>query len=389
MGRNMKYNFDEIISRVGTNSVKYESIRQMEPKLPENFIPMWIADMDFACAPPILEAMHRRIDRRIFGYSDILDGGYKEAVKGWMKKRFAWDADMSQMVVSSGVVPAIGNLIKLLTKPGEKIVIQTPSYSPFHRTILNCDRRPVYSPLIYKEGRYQMDLEGLEKLLQTEDIKLLIFCNPHNPTGRVWEEGELRELTDRCMDKNVPIISDEIHQDLIRKGHHHIPLARLYPKENRIYTCTAPSKTFNMAGNHLANIFIPDEEVKSQWNQKFEYLPNSISIDATYAAYHSCEDWVDELNTYLDENFEHIKERFSHMPVIDFQVPEGTYLAWFRLSKTGFTHQENVRKLIEEAGVCIEGGEQFVENGEGFIRLNAACPRAVLTEALDRIQRLF
>lgn len=185
---------------------------------------------------------------------------------------------MGQMVVSSGVVPAIGNLIRLLTKPGDKIVIHTPAYSPFNRTICNCNRCPVYSPLIDREGRYEMDFHGLEKLLLLGDIKMLIFCNPHNPTGRVWEESELRALVDLCMKYDVPIISDEIHQDLMREGKRHIPLARLYPGENKIYTCTAPSKTFNMAGNHLANIFIPDEAVRNQWNQRFEYLPNAILI---------------------------------------------------------------------------------------------------------------
>lgn len=227
----MDYNFDEIIERKNTNCVKYENSRIEEPELPEDFIPLWIADMDFACPQPILDAMHKRIDKRILGYSDIIDPSYRAVMEKWFLKRKDWEIHWEDVVISAGVVPAISNLICLLTEENDGVIIQPPLYPPFYSVVVSNNRKPVYAPLICKQGEYEIDFEVLEEKVKDPANKVLIFCSPHNPTGRVSKEEELRKLADLCMEHDVCIISDEIHQDILRKGEHHIPLAKLYPQE--------------------------------------------------------------------------------------------------------------------------------------------------------------
>lgn len=386
----MIYNFDEEINRICTNSVKYETSRMEEPELPEDFIPLWIADMDFACPPEVIQAMQERLNNRILGYSDIIDPQYVEALKEWMGKRYGWEIKKEDLFISSGVVPAISNLLQILSKKDEKVLIVTPSYKPFYASIVNNDRIPVYSPLVKKNGRYEMDFEDIERKIVEEDVKLFIYCSPHNPTGRVWSEEELRTVAEICIRHHIPMICDEIHQDLRRKGKVHIPLAKLYPDADWLYTCTAPSKTFNMAGNHLANIFISNKRVKAIWDERYYYLPNALSIAATQAAYSQGGEWVDQLNEYLDENFRYMKEYLEkNLPQIGFEIPEGTYLAWFDMRNTGLDEAEIKRRFIVEAGLHIEEGSMFVANGEYCIRMNLACPRRVVEEALNRMYRVF
>ena len=338
----MHYNFDEEIGRIHTNSVKYENSRMEEPDLPEDFIPLWIADMDFACPPEVIRAMHKRLDDRILGYSDIIDPEYVRVLKLWMKKRFGWEIRKDDLAVSSGVVPAISNLIQILSEKGDRVMIMTPSYGPFYTSIVNNERIPVCLPLIKEGGIYEIDYISLE------------------------------------------------HQDLLRKGSVHIPLAKLYPDADWIYTCTAPSKTFNMAGNHLANIFIPNKKVKEIWEQKYYYLPNALSISATQAAYGEGEEWVEQLNTYLDGNFHYMKKFLGkYLPQIEFEIPEGTYLAWFDMRGMGLDKEEIKRRFIVEAGLHIENGDMFVANGEYNIRMNMACPRRTIERALDRMYKVF
>lgn len=223
-----------------------------------------------------------------------------------------------------------------------------------------------------------------------ESVKVLIFCSPHNPTGRVWKEEELRTVARICRKYDVPIICDEIHQDLLRKGNVHIPLAKLYPAADWIYTCTAPSKTFNMAGNHLANIFIPNKKVKEIWEDRYYYLPNALSVTATQAAYDQGEAWVEQLNQYLDGNFFYMKEFLSkHLPQIEFEIPEGTYLAWFDMGGFGLDGEEVKRRFIVDAGLHIEDGGMFVANGDCCIRMNLTCPRRTVERALNRMYQVF
>lgn len=386
----MNYNFDEIINRIGTNSVKYETSLNEEPELAENYIPMWIADMDFACPPEVIDAMHKRLDQRILGYSDIVDPTYFDILKNWMKDRFHWDIKKEELCISSGVVPAISNLIQILSKEGDRVLITTPSYKPFYNTIVCNNRIPIFSPLTMENHQYTLNFSDIEEKFRNENIKIFIFCNPHNPTGRVWKEWELKKIANLCKKYNISVISDEIHQDIRRNGTTHIPLAKLYPEADWIYTCTAPSKTFNMAGNHMANIFIPNGQVRKIWEEKFYYLPNPLSIAATKTAYEKCGTWVDQLNDYLDENFRLMKNYFKeNLPWIDFEIPEGTYLAWFNMKKSGYSTDKIREKFIKEAGLHIETGDMFVGNGDYAIRMNLACPRQILIDALDRMHRAF
>lgn len=386
----MKYDFDEVIERTHTNSVKYETSRIEEPKLPKDFIPLWIADMDFACPPEVIREMKKRLDNRILGYSDIVDPMYVKILKIWMWQHFGWNIKEEELAVSSGVVPAISNLIRILSKRGDKVLFLTPSYGPFYTSVVNNERIPVFSPLIKENGRYEIDFADMEKKITEESVKVFIFCSPHNPTGRVWSEGELGRVAEVCRKHQVSIICDEIHQDLLRKGVVHIPMAKLYPDADWLYTCTAPSKTFNMAGNHLANIFIPNKKVKTIWEEQYYYLPNALSITAAQAAYGQGGPWVEQLNEYLDGNFCYMKDFLDkHLPKVKFEIPEGTYLAWIDMSGFGLNETELKRKFIVEAGLHIEGGDMFVANSECHIRMNLACPRRTVEKALNRMYKVF
>lgn len=386
----MKYDFDEIINRIHTNSVKYENSRREEPQLPQDFIPLWIADMDFACPPEVIKEMHKRLDERILGYSDIIEPAYVQTLSAWMQRHFNWDIREEELVVSSGVVPAISNLIQILSKKDDRVLFLTPSYGPFYTSVVNNGRIPVFSPLVKENGRYGIDFEDMEKKIIEESVKIFIFCSPHNPTGRVWSEDELKRAAGICKKHHVSVICDEIHQDLLRKGIVHIPLAKLYPDEDWVYTCTAPSKTFNMAGNHLANIFIPNKKVKEVWEERYYYLPNALSITAAQAAYGQGGAWVEQLKEYLDGNFNYLKEYLNkNLPKIKFEIPEGTYLAWLDMSGTGLDEKEVKRRFIAEAGLHIEGGDMFVANGECNIRMNLACPRQTVEKALNRMYKVF
>lgn len=386
----MIYDFNEEINRIHTNSVKYETSRIEEPDLPEDFIPLWIADMDFACPPEVIEAMHKRLDERILGYSDIIDKQYVQVLRAWMQRRFGWAMKEEELRISSGVVPAISNLIQILSEKGDKVLIMTPSYGPFYATIVNNERLPVFLPLLRKDNRYEIDFANLEKKIIEESVKIFIFCSPHNPTGRVWSEEELRAVAEICTRHRIPVICDEIHQDLLRVGQKHLPLASLYPDADWLYTCTAPSKTFNMAGNHLANIFISNEKVRQVWDKKYYYMPNALSIAATQAAYGKGEDWLEQLKKYLDGNFYYMKEFLDkYLPQIKFEIPEGTYLAWLDMKGTGLDEAEIKRRFIAEAGLHIEDGSMFVANGEYGIRINLACPRQIVDKALKRMYKVF
>lgn len=386
----MYYNFDEEIERLHTNSVKYENSRIEEPDLPEDFIPLWIADMDFACPPEVISAMHKRLDNRILGYSDIIDPEYVRILKLWMEQHFGWRIREEELAVSSGVVPAISNLIQILSEKEDKVLILTPSYAPFYSSIVNNGRVPVCLPLKREGASYEIDFINMEKKIVEESVKIFIFCSPHNPTGRVWKEEELRNVAGICRKYDIPVICDEIHQDLLRKGNVHIPLAKLFPDADWIYTCTAPSKTFNMAGNHLANIFIPNKKVKGIWEDKYYYLPNALSVTATQVAYGQGGAWVEQLNQYLDGNFCYMKEFFDrYLPQIEFDIPEGTYLAWFDMGGFGLDREEIKRRFIVEAGLHIEDGGMFVANGDCHIRMNLACPRRTVERVLNRMYRVF
>lgn len=385
----MLYDFDTVINRWHTDSEKYDGLKKFAPTAPDNSIPLWIADMDFKTAPEIIAAMHRRVDEGIFGYTDIYDASYYQAVCHWMEKRHHWHITPDEIVVDSGVVPALSHALSLVALPGDGVIIHTPAYKPFFNSIRNTGMVPVYSRLCCSHGRFTIDFDDLEQKAKDENNKVLILCSPHNPTGRVWSQEELSHIMDICRKHDLFIICDEIHNDILRPGICHTPLASLYPDMKRLITCTAPSKTFNLAGNHLANIIIPDQGIRDRWNSLYHYLPNPISVAAATAAYEEGGPWLNELNQYLAENFRRMKTYLkANLPAIGFQIPEATYLAWINIEGLGSDHGEVENRFIEN-GLIIEGGDQFVENGAGFIRLNAAVPHSIIDTLLNKINHIF
>jgi len=386
------YDLDEFIDRNGTNSVKWEAMRTMDPKAGPDTLPFWVADMDFPCAECVIEALHGRVDRKIFGYSTHRDAEYFRAVCGWYRHRFGWYVNSEDIFYSPGVVPAIAFLIDLLTESGDGVIIQRPVYYPFSNMIRSHERRIVNNALVEKGGRYEIDFDDLEAKASSPRNKLLILCSPHNPVGRVWTEAELERLGRICLDHGLFIISDEIHYDLVRRGVRHIPLETLFPEEkSRIITATAPSKTFNLAGMQLSNIVIHDRGLKARWrNYVCDRLgmssPNALAIVATEAAYAEGEDWLSAVNDYIDGNIAFVKDFYArNMPLAEFHPPEGTYLTWTSLKAYGLSQEEIMALMSEEARVLVEAGTMFGEEGESFVRMNVACTRKTLEEGLERM----
>ncbi len=383
----MNYNFDEIVDRAGTGSIKLEAGEKINPYLPKDHIPLWVADMDIACAPQIISAMHKRLDRRILGYTGLTQP-CKDSVVRWMKRRYGWNADPEQIIFSAGIVASIYAAVARLTQPGDEVCFLTPAYHPFGDSVCLQGRVPLYSRMIEREGNWSIDFDDLSQKLSRTSCKLFLHCNPQNPTGRVFTKDELTHLCRLCFDNGVFVFSDEIHADLTRAGYTHIPIAKLFPGENRIITCTSPSKSFNIAGNIHAHLFIPDAELRSRWLKSYyNGHPTAVSNEACIAAYDEAEDWLDALRVYLDESFAMMKDMIDErLPKARFTVPEGTYLAWIDLSGYGLPEEE-LKRRISEAGVFVQFGEDFVDNGDRYMRINIASPRSVVREGLERICR--
>lgn len=393
----MTYNFDEIIDRKNTNSISQDGWRERfglhHVKLPAHYaeyIRMWVADMDFATPPEILDAVRKRLDHKILGYTNILDESYPKVLQQWFQKRYNWAISPEHMVLSSGVVPALNRLIGLLTREDEGVLIATPSYGPFKGAADRNARKVFCSSLTKNNGSFDFNFDDMVAQLEDprKNIGVFILCNPHNPTGRVWTREELERIGNICLSRGLWIISDEVHCDLLRRGRQHIPLASLFPQSNRIITCTAPSKTFNLAGNLMSHIFIPDTAVRNQWNDRYAELLSPLSIAATQAAYSLCEDWLEQLKAYLDTNFSYLEKQLDlHLPETRFHIPGATYLAWIDVSAytKGIQTRDFSAFFAREAGVILEGGNMFVADGEGYLRLNIACPMAILQEGVQRL----
>lgn len=377
------YDFDEIIGREGTNSVKYDAAPVLNPLLPADFVPMWIADMDFAVAEPIREAMKARIDRKILGYSMPLSADYYIAVMDYLERHHGHKLDFDEIVFSSGVITAMKAAVQRFTSEGDGVIINTPSYMPFDASVKQFGRTPLYSPLVNTDGYFTFDYADIERKAKDPRTKMFFLCNPHNPTGRVWREDELRRVAQICFDNGVFVFSDEIHCDITRAGQKHIPLAVLYPERKDILTATAPSKTFNLAGNQLANLLFHDKELAQEWRMaRYCGEPNPLSLDACVAAYTLCDDWLEQMNAYVDENFRYMQRYLAaHLPQAKFRIPEGTYLAWTDLRALGLSDAE-LKDRISRAGLFLEYADDFVRDGDGFVRMNLACPRSVLSRAL-------
>ena len=382
----MDYQFDKPISRRGTLSMKWE--------VGESELPMWVADMDFACAEPIIRALHERIDRKIFGYTIYDNEDLKHAVTGWFRRRYGWEVAKEDVFFSPGVVPALAFLLQALTSEGDGIIIQRPVYYPFTNKINGNNRKIFNSSLIYENGDYRMDYEDLEKKFADEAVKGMILCSPHNPVGRVWTVEELGRLVEIAKKYGKWIISDEIHMDLTRKGVVHTPLLKVAPEyADHIVVCTAPSKTFNLAGMQLSNIVIPNKEWQKKWlgviDDAFSVsMANPFGIAATIAAYNEGEEWLDQLRDYLDENIRFVKEFVKEqLPKASVTAVEGTYLIWLDLN--GYeSDPKKLEKLMQEtARIAFDEGYIFGEEGNGFERINAAMPKRCVEDCMNRIKK--
>lgn len=389
------YNFDEIIDRRHTNAMNTDGFRDYifhadeNMKFPykdEEFIRMWVADMEFATPDVVIDGMRERLNKRIFGYTRIFEKSYYDAFCGWCRKRYGWSFDRKELVMSNGIIPALYELVEYICRPDEKVLFLTPSYAYFKYAADFNKRGYVCSNLLCENGLYSIDFADLEQKASDEKTTLLIFCNPHNPSGRVWSEDELKQAGKIAEKYQMWIISDEIHCDLIRKNQHHTPLGKVMPDYGRLITCMAPSKTFNLAGMMISNVIIRDEALRQTWLSRHYNFDNPLSVAAAQAAYEKGELWLEELQAYLDENFrftgEYLKE---HLPEAVFRISEATYLAWVDLSAYFEPDEPLPLFFAYRAGVLLEGGNMFVQNSDGFIRLNLACPKSVLAEGLRRI----
>lgn len=395
----MKYNFDEVIDRKNSNAMNTDGFREYifhappDMKFPyedDEFIRMWIADMEFATPQVIIDEIKKRLDKRIFGYTKIFDPKYFEAFSSWTKTLYDWTCKKEDLVTSPGIIPALYELVEYICKPDDKIIIFTPSYAYFKYAAEHNNIELVCSPLINEDGYYRMDYEDFEKKAKDEKVKLCIFCSPHNPSGRVWKEEELRKFADICFANDVLIISDEIHCDLLRTGKKHIPLEKLYPGSDQIITCMAPSKTFNLAGLMFSNIIIPNKEIMEKWQARHYAFENPLSVAGAQAAYAYGLDWLTELKLYLDGNFEFTEKYLKeHLPKAVFRISEATYLGWVDINAYVDKDLDLPLYFANNAGVLLEGGDMFVSDSDGFIRLNLACPRATVEEGLRRICNLL
>lgn len=389
------YNFDEIIDRRHTNAMNTDGFRDYIfhadetmtfPYKDEEFIRMWVADMEFATPDVVIDGIKERLSRRIFGYTRVFEDSYYEAFSGWCRERYGWSFEKKELVMSNGIIPALYELVEYICAPDEKVLFLTPSYAYFKYAADFNKRDYVCCDLKNEDGYYTIDFEDFEKKAADEKTTLFILCNPHNPSGRVWTEEELKKMAEIAERHGLWVISDEIHCDLLRTGKTHIPMGKVMPEYGRLITCMAPSKTFNMAGLMISNVMIRDEELRKTWLSRHYNFDNPLSIAAAQAAYEKGGQWLKELKAYLDENFrvtgEYLKE---HLPRAKYRVSEATYLAWVDL-KEYFKPEESLPLFFAyEAGVLLEGGNMFVQNSDCFIRLNLACPKATLLEGLKRI----
>lgn len=384
----MKYDFDKYIDRKNTNSFKWDTNEEFYGN--EDVIPMWISDMDFPCPEPIIQAIKKRLDHKILGYT-VRGKSYNHSVVNWLKKRHNWEVDESDLVYCPpGVIMAMNILIKTITRPGDKIIVQTPTYGPFFAPIVDNDRVMIENPLKIEEGRYQIDFDDLREKID-DSVKMLILCSPHNPTGRVWTRDELVELGNICLENDIFVISDEIHFDLVYKEYNHIPFGSL-SKElmKNSATCFSTNKTFNLGGLQLSSLVISDPLVRERFEKALYIyqtrLDNVFGAVALEAGYNEGEDWLEQVMEYIKGNLQFAKKYIEeYIPQINFFEPEGTYFLWLDFRNLNLTSDELDKLLVEEANVALSSGIEYGENGAGFMRMNIACPRETLKTALNNI----
>ena len=386
----MKFDFDKVIQRKGTNSLKYDFAEEYGK--PADALPLWVADMDFQTAPPILKRLEQLVQHGIFGYTDHKED-YVQAVKNWYQHRFAWDIQGEWIVKMPGVVAALAMAVRAFTKEGDSVLIQRPVYHPFSSVVETNRRNLVNNPLKLVNGYYEIDFDDFEKKIVEHQVKLFILCSPHNPVGRVWKEWELKRMGDICLKYKVLVASDEIHSDFVWQGFRHRVFASLSPAYQEItITCTAPSKTFNLAGLQAANVMIADPQLREKfrqesWSAGYSEL-NAMGLAACQAAYEEGGEWLEELKEYIWGNYLFLKEYLeAKMPQVTPGVLEGTYLVWLDFRNLGLGEEKLEEMIVNRARVWFNGGTVFGPEGEGFQRVNIACPRPVLAEALKRLEQ--
>lgn len=396
----MRYNFDQEIDRRGTNAAKWEVVKlggrfvpvDQMPADPagRRLLPMWVADMDFPVPQPVIDALAARAQHGIFGYG-WPGPAYRQVVVDWMARRHGWAVEPEWIVPTPGVVPALNMLVRTFAAPGQQVIIQPPVYYPFYTAISNNGAELARNPLRYADGRYTMDFADLEAQLSRPGVAMLILCSPHNPVGRVWTPEELRRLGELCLAHDVLVVADEIHGDLIYPGRRFTPYATLGEQfAANAVVCTAPSKTFNLAGLATSNIIIPNPELRVRFERTLNsnglHGVNTFGMVALEAAYAHGEEWLTQVMDYIAGNLRYLQDYVAqHLPQIDVVHPEGTYLVWLDCRRLGLDKAALERLMLEEARVFLDEGYIFGSEGEGFERINIACPRAILAEALERI----
>ncbi len=378
----MKYDFDKTIDRRATNSYKWDSA-------PEGVLPMWVADMDFRTAPAIIDSLQKRVAHGIFGYTRVPDA-YYDAVTSWFSRRHGWDIDREWIIYTSGVVPAVSAVIKALTVPGDKVIVQTPVYNCFFSSIRNNGCEIVSNPLRRTADTYEMDFDALERCAADPRAKVMLLCNPHNPAGRVWTPDELTRLGNICLRNGVTVVADEIHCELVYQGFKYTPFASLSDAFlHRSVTCVSPSKAFNIAGLQIANIVAFDNDLRSRIDKAININEvcdvNPFGVAATIAAYNEGEEWLNQLVDYLHGNYEAMAE-FCRRELPEFPITrlEGTYLVWMDCSSLGMPSDALEHALLDDARLWLNAGTMYGAEGEGYMRWNIACPRSVMLDGLNR-----
>ncbi len=385
----MPVDFDTVPNRRGTNCFKYDFAREMG--MPEDVLPLWVADMDFPTAPAVLERLHALAEHGIFGYTGVKDA-YFSAVHNWYAQRFGWETQRSWLVTTPGVVFAIAIAIRAFTQKGDAILIQQPVYYPFANKVTENDRQLVVNPLVLKNGRYEMDFADMERKIVDYHVKMLLLCSPHNPVGRVWTKEELLRVGEICQKHGVLVVSDEIHADFTYAGHTHRVLASVKSEfADFTITCTAPSKTFNLAGLQNSNIFIPNRQLRHAYKKELSACgcggTNCMGMAACQAAYEAGADWLEQLKQYLAGNLAYIRQFLREkLPEIALIEPDGTYLVWLDLRKLGLTEQQQRQLIVQDAKLWLDTGTLFGQGGEGFERINIACPRTTIEQAMQRLE---
>ena len=385
----MDFNFDRIVDRRGTDCEKFDFAK--EHGIPEDALPLWVADMDFPAPQGVLDALRGRVDHGIFGYPGVKPDD-AEAVINWFETRFGWHAEPDWIVRTPGVVFALAMAVRAFTEPGEAVLIQPPVYRPFFSVIKNNGRRVAENPLVLRDGRYEIDFEGFERTIVEQSVRLFLLCSPHNPVGRVWTRAELSRLGDICLRRGVIVVSDEIHCDFTWPDHPHTPFALAVPAlKERCVVCTAPSKTFNLAGLQASNVFAPGAALRGALKREITRCgldgPNALGLLACKTAYRTGGPWLDALKDYLRGNLDYMRDFLrDELPMLRLIEPEGTYLAWVDCSALGLDPDGLHDLMANRARLWLDDGSIFGAQGAQFQRFVLACPRATLREAMARLK---